>query len=401
MWISGSMIMYYYIHCLKEFFDDHSKNLTFMVKLPIISSLIVVGDLVYWYISGTSLFLANEPVRMYKNLFMDHIGGMSPGGLVKFLGLLGLIPIIYSSVYFLGLIRRSPEKNVMLTLGIILSIVIITNDLVISVLDPVYGVPMMFICNFFEIIRVTSHNQLEFARKISVMNQQLIQKSRLAEAGNYYSTLSHEIMNSLQAARGYLEFFRKGQGGLTDQGNRYLDIVERQIGRIEKLAKNVKKTTRESFKLIPESVSLKSIYQHSLETVQLMIEKNNVRLAFPPDNSGIKVFVVEDELIQVFNNLITNAIEAMGPEGDKWIEIRENISACGNYVIISIRDSGDGVPPSIRDKIWEERFTTKENSGLGLGLHLCREIIQKQNGTIYLSPDSANTEFTIKLPIAR
>ena len=399
MWMSGSLIMYFYIHSLKLFLKDRSKHLMLVAKLPLLSCLIVICDLLYWSFFGETFFSADPPFKTYNNIFMDHIGGMNPGGLVMFLGILGIIPMLYSSIYFLRLILKSPDSNKTLIFGVLLSFLVMTNDLTLSLIDPVYGFPFMFSCNFFEIVRITNHNQSEFVQRLSAMNQLLMQKSRLAEAGHYYSTLTHEIMNSLQAARGNLELFRKRHLKKDEPGNNYLDIVERQILRIEKLSRNVKRSTRDSFKLGPESVRLKSIYQHSMETIQLMADKNNVQLTFPPKDSGINVFVVEDELIQVFTNLITNAIEAMGTSDVRWVEVKESLSFCEKYVLISISDSGEGIPDHLKNKIWEERFTTKNDFGLGLGLYLCQEIIKKQNGSIDLSLESPTTEFIIKLPV--
>ena len=85
MWISGSLIMYFYINSLRQFLKDESRNLSWIVKLPIISCLVVVGDLVYWKISGATSFAATEPIKTYNNMIMNFIGGMNPGELVKFI----------------------------------------------------------------------------------------------------------------------------------------------------------------------------------------------------------------------------------------------------------------------------------------------------------------------------
>ena len=69
-------------------------------------------------------------------------------------------------------------------------------------------------------------------------------------------------------------------------------------------------------------------------------------------------------------------------------------------VLVSIKDSGAGICPTVQDKIWEHRFTTKKETGVGIGLNLCLLIVKNHGGTIYLNKKSENTEFIIELPLS-
>ncbi len=105
-----------------------------------------------------------------------------------------------------------------------------------------------------------------------------------------------------------------------------------------------------------------------------------------------------DALTQVWINLIQNAIQAMGGKGSLTIEAIER----GNTIEVRFIDSGSGIPPEIQDKIFEPFFTTKKaGEGTGLGLDICRRIIEKHQGKIFLEESRpGRTVFTVVLPIA-
>ena len=107
----------------------------------------------------------------------------------------------------------------------------------------------------------------------------------------------------------------------------------------------------------------------------------------------------QDEISQVWTNLIQNAIQAMHLEGTLTITTRK----VGNFVVISFMDDGPGVEPDIIDKIFEPFFTTKkQGEGSGLGLDIVKKIIEKHNGTIDLeSKLGEGANFIIKLPLEK
>ncbi|MDY7004243.1 MAG: ATP-binding protein [Cyanobacteriota bacterium] len=103
-----------------------------------------------------------------------------------------------------------------------------------------------------------------------------------------------------------------------------------------------------------------------------------------------------DELIQVWTNLVHNAIQAMESGGTL------TIATCKqeNGIQVSIQDTGVGIPSEVRSKIFDAFFTTKSaGEGSGLGLHICQKIIDKHQGNIRVDSKPGNTLFCIKLPI--
>jgi signal transduction histidine kinase len=103
-----------------------------------------------------------------------------------------------------------------------------------------------------------------------------------------------------------------------------------------------------------------------------------------------------DELNQVWTNLIHNALQAMDYKGTLTIGLEQ----LDNYLKVSIQDSGKGIPPEYRDKIFDAFFTTKAaGEGSGLGLHIIKKIIDKHSGKIEVQSEPGCTIFSVYLPI--
>jgi PAS domain S-box-containing protein len=104
-----------------------------------------------------------------------------------------------------------------------------------------------------------------------------------------------------------------------------------------------------------------------------------------------------EEMTQVWVNLIDNALHAMGPQGTLAIAVTPQ----AEHVVVTITDSGQGIPDDLQARIFEPFFTTKaRGEGSGLGLDIVRQIVQKHGGTIQVQSQPGCTTFTISLPIA-
>jgi signal transduction histidine kinase len=126
-----------------------------------------------------------------------------------------------------------------------------------------------------------------------------------------------------------------------------------------------------------------------------------------------QILCYPDELNQVWTNLIHNAIQAMSEKGTLMIDIeslstlkgtpdidKRNSEYKGSYVAVSIQDSGSGISPEIRTKIFQAFFTTKPaGEGSGLGLHIIGKILEKHAGALYLESEPGRTRFTVVLPV--
>jgi signal transduction histidine kinase len=126
-----------------------------------------------------------------------------------------------------------------------------------------------------------------------------------------------------------------------------------------------------------------------------------------------QILCFPDELNQIWTNLIHNAVQAMNEKGSLQIDIakvsslqgapdidKRNSEYRGGYISVSIQDSGSGISPEIRQKIFQAFFTTKAaGEGSGLGLHIIGKILEKHEGALYLESEPGKTRFSVLLPI--
>jgi C4-dicarboxylate-specific signal transduction histidine kinase len=143
-----------------------------------------------------------------------------------------------------------------------------------------------------------------------------------------------------------------------------------------------------------EEVSLKENIETVLTIYHNQIKYGiNLTTSLQEDLPNIKVY--PDELSQVWTNLIQNAIQAMQHEGDMHVELYKE----GGYQVVAIQDSGPGISPENQEKIFEPFFTTKtKGEGTGLGLDICKKIVEKHDGTIHLESEPGRTRFSVRIP---
>ncbi|MBX3101031.1 MAG: HAMP domain-containing protein [Bacteroidetes bacterium] len=171
--------------------------------------------------------------------------------------------------------------------------------------------------------------------------------------------------------------------------------VELAINKTNKIVFTLKNYSRRQ----DEDVLLPIQLQENLETILVLYHNQlkhgiDLHTDFAPVNT---VLGNADEIGQVWTNIITNAIQAMGGKGKLEIRLWQE----GDYARVSLKDHGPGIPEEIREKIFEPFFTTKKKGeGTGLGLDICKKIIEKHGGTLQLfSEMGVGSEFRISLPI--
>lgn len=180
--------------------------------------------------------------------------------------------------------------------------------------------------------------------------------------------------------------------------------LTRLLGNNQTIITSVEKATKVVFALKSyarfEQGSEKKLVEitQGLDTV-LEIYRNQLKQnieVFRDYQDTTEIWCYPDELIQVWTNLIHNSLQAMKDGGKLIISTKEE----NNGVIVEISDSGCGISPEIKDKIFEAFFTTKAiGEGSGLGLHISKKIIDKHKGTIAMNSQPGQTIFTIWLPV--
>jgi two-component system nitrogen regulation sensor histidine kinase GlnL len=231
----------------------------------------------------------------------------------------------------------------------------------------------------------------------------------LAAAGRMAVGLAHEVRNPLGAIRGAVQLLKRELGGDARLGE-YTDVLLTEVDRVNRIIEMLLDLAR------PIPVRLVPLNLHQLlERVALLTEESararRLTVVRRYDPSLPPVMGDEDRLVQVFHNLVRNAMEAM-PEGGKvTLATRVSLNPLfgkmdlgggpRSMVEAQVMDEGGGIPASARARIFDPFFTTKAH-GLGLGLAICHQILEQHRGAIDIeSAEGRGTTVTCFLPVAR
>lgn len=209
--------------------------------------------------------------------------------------------------------------------------------------------------------------------------------SRLVHVGELTSRITHDMRNPLTVIINYSTMIQKNSKSKLDKKSlEQLALIESEARKMYRQMEDVLNYV----KLPPlklQNHSLHDILKKVIENIQT----DDVEIHLPKSNPQIICDI--DKLEIVFVNLITNAVEAISGAG----EVAISAKATPDDVVIEIEDSGPGIAEEDIGKLFEPLFTTKQ-SGTGLGLASCKNIIERHRGTI--SVKNNPTTFTIKLP---
>jgi signal transduction histidine kinase len=210
------------------------------------------------------------------------------------------------------------------------------------------------------------------------------------------ATVAHEINNPLEAMTN-LVYLAKGSAALNDvQG--FLDGIEEELNRISHITKQTLGFYRET--IAPSAVRVGEMLNPLISVLGRRARNNRIEIR-PEIRQDPEIYAVAGEIRQLIANLLSNSIDAVDSGG----LIRIRIAANGQHptgIRITIADSGLGIPPSARSKLFEPFFTTKKDVGTGLGLWVCKNIVQKHHGSIRVksstTPERSWTVFSVFLP---
>ncbi len=245
------------------------------------------------------------------------------------------------------------------------------------------------------IINVRLYQDLEKSLKDQqTMYSRLVQAEKHMAMSRMMASVAHELNNPIQTIKNCL-FLIGPEVGADSDVHDYLDMAQSETRRISHLVEQLRDIYRPSRSVQEQPLNLNEVIHevHSLLSPHLQHEKVEWR------QTGAKELIwimgVEDQIIQVFLNISLNAIEAMQPEGGI---LTVHVHTSPQQAAISFTDTGPGIPQENVSKLFEPFFTTKE-SGTGLGLYICYEIVQQHGGSISLeTPSGGGTRFTVWLP---
>lgn len=218
----------------------------------------------------------------------------------------------------------------------------------------------------------------------------------------FLATLGHELRTPLTPIRNNL-YILKRSGDDSDMARRLHEMMERQLDHIVRLVDDlleVSRITRGKIELRREWVSLHSIVSHAIDISRPAIEAARHQLSVELPPQGVILDVDPVRLTQVMANLLNNAARYTPPGGRVWIKALQR----ERTVEITVGDTGIGILPEMRSKIFElfSRGSDQADGGLGIGLTLARNLVELHGGSIdaHSEGPGRGSEFVIRLPTA-
>ena len=228
------------------------------------------------------------------------------------------------------------------------------------------------------------------------INTQLQVSERLAALGRITAGVAHEVKNPLNSMRLWLENLKESVP-LEPESNAWqaVQVLDKEIDRLDAVVKRFLDFTR-PMEIRLEATHLPELLREVLEIAQPQFQKANVQVAQLLPIDVPEVYVDRALLQQAVLNLVLNAIDAL-PEGG---QLRVVLSRRGDMAEIAVGDTGRGISPENRQKIFQLFFTTRPG-GSGIGLASTFRIVQLHNGSIdFTSEVGRGTTFRIELPLA-
>jgi PAS domain S-box-containing protein len=211
----------------------------------------------------------------------------------------------------------------------------------------------------------------------------LMAHEKLAIAGRLSASIAHEIHNPLDSVAN-LHYLMANENDPALQ-QRYLVIAQQELNRTLQISRAMLGLYREP--KAPVEVELRELLASVLLLLDRQLKDQSVKVVRKLGES-VSVQGFPGELRQVFTNLITNGADAAGPGGRVQVLLENSPTDSRPGAIVTISDSGPGIPPELQTKLFQPFFTTKGEQGTGLGLWVSRGIVEKHGGTIELSNSS-------------
>jgi signal transduction histidine kinase len=227
--------------------------------------------------------------------------------------------------------------------------------------------------------------------------EDMVHQEKMAVVGTMMNTIIHDFKNPFCLISLSAQLLRQRHADA--QSFRLCRNIEEQVERMVGMAADLTEFSRGEYRLNPVPLDLHALLEEFRALNSPFFETENVTVTVnvPP----VRVKGEKTKLIRVFQNLIGNAIEAIGDEATGRIDITSGKSPDRRFVVIQVRDNGPGIPLVIRDRFFEPFVTHGKSEGTGLGSAIVKSIVDAHGGSIrFDTVTGEGTIFYVSLPLA-
>lgn len=238
--------------------------------------------------------------------------------------------------------------------------------------------------------RIIERRRTEEALKDA--QEELMLNDKLAAIGKLSGNIAHEIRNPLGVIGSSVYYLKRNLKGKNKKLGEHLERIESQVTKAAAIIESMLNLTRIRASE-PHRVDLKAIISEVISAPKIPNTINKIQ-HFPPEDVFVKAN--PEQLTMSFNNIVTNAIDAMDRVGTLTVTVQR---ASGDRAELSFADTGPGIDPKNLDKVFHPLFSTK-NKGIGFGLSIVKTVIEDHDGTIELVSElEKGTTIIIRLPL--
>jgi two-component system, OmpR family, phosphate regulon sensor histidine kinase PhoR len=238
-------------------------------------------------------------------------------------------------------------------------------------------------------------------RALAVLRDLTEQKRLEAVRRDFIANASHELRTPVAAISGAVETLLSGGQMVDPSARQFVEMIARHAERLSRLTRELLDLSRleaGDFRLEIGPVDLAALCAASLDLVRARAEEKRIKLGFdgPP---GLRAMADRRALEQILVNLLDNAVKYTPPGG----RVTVLTDSTGNFVVVSVLDTGPGIEPRHRARIFERFYRVdvgraREDGGTGLGLAIVKHLAQAQGGQAGVESGQGGSRFWVKLP---
>lgn len=260
-----------------------------------------------------------------------------------------------------------------------------------------FSVGTIYIVLIFLMFLFLAYENARAEEQLEVQRLRSFTSAKFAALGEMAAGISHEINNPMTVINlttEHVKMVLQTEADNREEAMKRLGIISNNVDRVVNIIESMRTFSREASGDPFKEVSLKKVVNDTITFCTERFKNNEVQFeVVMPDTAVLNCRAAQ--ISQVLLNLLNNAYDAVSASSEKWIKLE--IIDSDKEVLVSVTDSGSGVPAEVKDKIFDPFYTTKPvGKGTGLGLSLSRKIIIDHGGTLTLDPDSLRTKFVAR-----
>ena len=242
----------------------------------------------------------------------------------------------------------------------------------------------------------------EMTQELERQNAASIELSRLSSLGEMVAGIAHEIKNPLHLLNANVHMLKKAlqkENIKSEKISRRIDSFEKTLWRVDAIVKSLLNYARQGKTDPFEAIGPEELFETTLGICEEMARSKGIPITVSIDvfdRNQTQIVGQPIGLSQVLINLVKNSMDEIEKIEERWIEL--SLKEEEEHFLVTCRDSGNGIPKEVADRMFESFFTTKPTGkGTGLGLGICKRIVNLHGGSIWVDHQDTHTKITFSL----